>query len=160
MQKRHLFTVINLAALVFALTLWVISIAEPEAMGDFDFAWAAFIATSAWAVSFTARVFVEKQVILKKSWTILAFVFFMAAAGCLIGALALPGKLILPIILLAAAVAALVGSLVLAGKKWDMGDNEKPGYKNYYERKAEEEAAKAEQTAKDAELAPPSDDQN
>ncbi len=142
MQKRHLFTVVNLAALVFAAILWVISVAAPTALPGFDFTWAVFVATAIWAVSFTVRVFFEKQVILKKSWTIIAGVFYVAAAGALIGALALPGKLVLPIICLAAAAALLIGSLVLGGKRWDEGDNEKPGYKNYYERKAEAEAAK------------------
>ncbi len=142
MKKRHLFTVINLSALVFALLLWVISIAVPDALPGFDFAWAAFIATAAWGISYTVRVFVEEDIMLKKSWTILAGVFYVTATGSLIGALALPGKLILPILCLAAAVAVLVGSLVLGGKKWDEGDNQKPGYKNYYERKEEERLAK------------------
>ncbi len=142
MKKRHLFTIINLSALVFALLLWVISLASADALPGFDFAWAAFIATAVWAVSFTVRVFFEKDVMLKKSWTILAGVFYLAAVGSLIGALALEGKLVLPILCLTAAAAALIGSLVLGGKKWDEGDNQKPGYKNYYERKEEERLAK------------------
>ncbi len=144
MQKRYLFSVINLAALVLAAILWVIDVASPTAMPGFSFAWAAFIATAIWGVSFTVRVFFEKQTVLKKSWAILSGVFYVAAAGSLIGALALPGKLVLPIICLAVAASLLIGSLVLGGKKWDEGDNQKPGYKNYYERKAEEEAKKTE----------------
>ncbi len=143
MKKRHLFTVVNLAILVFAAILWVVDVAAPSAMPGFNFAWVVCIATGLWGVSFLIRVFVEDQVVMKKSWTILAVVFFVAAAGALIGALALPGKLVLPIICLAAAAAVLLGSLVLGGKKWDEGDNQKPGYKNYYERKAEAEAQKA-----------------
>ncbi len=152
MQKRHLFTVINLAALVFALVLWVISVANPAALPDFSFAWVVFIATAIWGVSFTVRVFFEKQVILKKSWTILAGVFYVTAAGALIGALALPKNMILPILCLAAGIALLVGSLVLGGKKWDQGDNEKPGYKTYYERKEEERRAKEEAAKEQAKI--------
>ncbi len=151
MKKRHLFTIINLTALVFALLLWVISIADADLMKGFDFAWAAFIATAIWGVSFTVRVFFEEEIILKKSWTILAGIFYVTAAGALIGALALKGSLILPILCLAAAVALLVGSLVLGGKKWDEGDNQKPGYKNYYERKEEESQAKAELQSQESE---------
>ncbi len=147
MQKRHLFTVINLAALVFGLILWVVDVASPTAMPGFSFAWACFIVTVIWGVSFLARVFFEKQVILKKSWSILAGVFFVTAAVSLISALALPGKLVLPILCLAAGVSLLLASLVLGGKKWDEGDNQKLGYKNYYERKAEAEAKKAEAEA-------------
>ncbi len=148
MQKKHLFTIINLVGLVFALVLWVLS--ATGAMPNFSFAWVVFIATAIWAVSFTVRVFCEKQVILKKSWTILAAVFVVVAAIALICALTVPGKAILPIICLAAAVAALIGSLVLGGKQWDLGDNQKPGYKTYYERKEEERLAKeaAEAAAK------------
>ncbi len=151
MQKRGIFTVINLAALVFALLLWVISLADAEALGGFDFAWAAFIATAIWGVSFTVRIFFEEQVVLKKSWAILAGVFYVTAAGALIGALALKGKLVLPILCLAAASAALIGSLALGGKKWDEGDNQKPDYKNYYERKEEERLAKEEKSEEEKE---------
>ncbi len=149
MKKRHVFTVINLAALVLAAILWVVDVATPEAMPSFNFAWAAFVATSVWAASFTVRIFFEEQVVLKKSWAILAGVFFVAAAGSIIGALALDGNLVLPIICLAVAAALLIGSVALGGKKWDEGDNQKPGYKNYYERKAEEEAKKAEEKSSD-----------
>ncbi len=142
MQKRHLFTIINLSALVFVALLWVIDVAAPTALPFFNFAWAAFLLTAIWGVSFTVRVFVEKQTIMKKSWTILATVFYVTAAVSLISALALPGKLVLPILCFAAATAVLIGSLVLGGKKWDEGDNQKPGYKNYYERKAEAEVQK------------------
>ncbi len=147
MQKRHLFTVVNLAILVFAAVLWVVDVAAPTAMPDFTFAWVCFIATALWGVSFIVRVFFEKQIMLKKSWTFIGSIFLVAAAVCLISALALPGKLILPILCLAIAVAVLVSSVVLGGKKWDEGDNQKPGYKNYYERKAEEEARKAAEVA-------------
>ncbi len=151
MQKRYLFSLINLAALLLGAILWVVDVASPTAMPNFNFAWAAFIVTAIWGVSFTVRVFFEKQTVLKKSWVILAAVFYLAAAGSLIGALALPGKLVLPIICLAMAAALFVGSLVLGGKKWDEGDNQKPDYKNYYERKAEEEAKNAEQENTDNE---------
>ncbi len=143
MQKRYLFTIINVSALVFAALLWVISVASPDLMPGLGFAWCVFIATAIWGVSFTVRIFFEKQTVLKKSWAILAGAFYVAAAGALIGALALEGKLILPILCLTAAIALLVGSVALGGKKWDEGDNEKPGYKNYYQRKEEERLAKA-----------------
>ncbi len=143
MKNKHVFTLINVAALVLGAILWVIDVATPTAMPRFNFAWAALIVTAIWGVSFTVRVFFEKQTVLKKSWTIVAAVCYVAAAGSLIGALALPSKLILPILCLAVAASLLIGSLVLGGKKWDEGDNQKPDYKNYYQRKAEEEAKKA-----------------
>ncbi len=141
-MKRHIFTVINISALVLGALLWLIAELAPEAMGGFNLAWAGFIVTIIWAISFTVRVFFEEQTVMKKSWAILAGVFLVGAVGCLIGAITMPDKLILPIICVAVSVALLVGALVLGGKKWDEGDNQKPGYKTYHERKAEEEAQK------------------
>ena len=53
-------------------------------------------------------------------------------------------KLIMPIIAVVITVALLLGFLAIGGKKWDEGDNQKPGYKTYRERKAEEEQAKSQ----------------
>ncbi len=145
MNKRLIFRVVNLIAVVLAAILWVISAVDAEALGGFNFGWAAFIITGVWAISYTVRACTEKDVVMRKTWLILAVTFYITAAGSLIGALAMPSKLVLPIICLVAAVAVLIGTLVLGGKKWDEGDNEKPDYKNYYERKAEAEALKAAQ---------------
>ena len=68
------------------------------------------------------------------------------AALCLIFALALPENLILPIILVVLAAMLVLGVLITGGKKWDEGDNHKAGYKNYYQRKAEEEKNKQDDT--------------
>ncbi len=143
MKKKQIFTIVNLAALVFVAILWVISVAVPNSLPGFSFAWASLIVTGVWGISYTARVFTEEQAMMKTTWAIVAGIFYLAAAGSLIGALALPDSLVLPIICLAAAIALFVGSLVLGGRKWDEGDNQKPGYKNYFERKAEKEAQKA-----------------
>jgi hypothetical protein len=54
-------------------------------------------------------------------------------------AIALPDNWILPIICVMAALAIVLGIIVTGGKKWDTADNQKAGYKNYHQRKAEEE---------------------
>lgn len=48
-------------------------------------------------------------------------------------------NLALPIIAVIGTGAILLCILAVGGKKWDEGDNEKVGYKNYYQRKAEKE---------------------
>jgi hypothetical protein len=48
--------------------------------------------------------------------------------------------LIVPIIVGVLILGILVGYIVTGGKKWDGGDNQQVGYKNYHQRKAEEEA--------------------
>ena len=52
--------------------------------------------------------------------------------------------MILPIISIVITVAFLITVLATGGKKWDEGDNHKAGYKNYYERKADEEKKEKE----------------
>lgn len=64
------------------------------------------------------------------------------ALVCLVSALALPQNWILPLILILVGVMLVLGILITGGKKWDEGDNHKAGYKNYYQRKEEEEKAK------------------
>jgi len=51
-----------------------------------------------------------------------------------------------PILGLVLVAGLLIGLLVSGGKKYDTADNQKVGYKNYYQRKkeAEEKAAKEE----------------
>ena len=66
----------------------------------------------------------------------------VVALVCLIFALALPENWILPLILILVGVMLVLGVLITGGKKWDTGDNQKVGYKNYYQRKAEEEKNK------------------
>ena len=70
------------------------------------------------------------------------------AAILVISALALPKNLVLPILLVVVSVLLVLGILFTGGKKWDTGDNQKMGYKNYYQRKAEEEKKKTKRTNK------------
>ena len=67
------------------------------------------------------------------------------AAISVIFALALPKSYIWPIIAVIIALAGVLSVLSTGGKKWDEGDNQKVGYKDYRTRKAEEEARKAEE---------------
>ena len=67
------------------------------------------------------------------------------AAISVIFALALPKSYIWPVIAVIVAVAGVLSVLATGGKKWDEGDNQKVGYKDYRARKAEEEARKAEE---------------
>ena len=68
----------------------------------------------------------------------------ICAILCLVSAITIPKSLILPIISIVITVAFLITVLATGGKKWDEGDNHKAGYKNYYERKAEEEKKEKE----------------
>jgi peptidoglycan/LPS O-acetylase OafA/YrhL len=48
----------------------------------------------------------------------------------------------LAIVLVVVAAALVLGYVAVGGKKYDTADNEKVGYKNYYQRKEEEEKKK------------------
>ena len=54
-------------------------------------------------------------------------------------ALALPESYVWPVIAVILTVAGLLSLRATGGKKWDGGDNEQVGYKDYRTRKAEEE---------------------
>jgi hypothetical protein len=94
------------------------------------------------------------DVLMRKSKVLLAVSFWIVGAIALVFAISLLATFIPALICLVIAVAIVSSVLVTGGEKWDKGDNQKPGYKNYYERKAEEEANKAKEASVD------SDDKN
>ena len=79
---------------------------------------------------------------LKKLWIFFGAAFLVVAVITLACEIAMPSKIVMPIIAIVLAVALLLGFIAVGGKKWDAGDNQKVGYKNYYQRKAEEERKK------------------
>ena len=76
-----------------------------------------------------------------KIWFGIALI--VCAILCLVSELAIKDSLVIPIIAIVVAVGLVITVLATGGKKWDEGDNHKAGYKNYYERKAEEEKKNA-----------------
>ena len=63
----------------------------------------------------------------------------IVAMFMIINIFTLKSGLVAPIICLIITVALLLGVIATGGKSSDTGDNQKAGYKNYYQRKAEEE---------------------
>ena len=63
----------------------------------------------------------------------------------LVNIFAIKNELVLPIIAIIVTVALLIGVIATGGKSSDTGDNQKAGYKNYYQRKAEEEKKNKEE---------------
>lgn len=70
------------------------------------------------------------------------------AAVSVIFALSQPKKYIWPVIAVIAALGGVVSVLSVGGKKWDAGDNQKAGYKNYDARKREQEALEEKENRK------------
>ena len=128
-----------LAAAVFLF----LSVLEVEPFTEFSASWAGviFAGVSGLALLFSA-IGTKNSTQLKKMQIFLSAGLLVVALVCLISALALPDNWVLPLILILLGVMIVLSVLITGGKKWDEGDNHKAGYKNYYQRKAEEEKNK------------------
>ena len=145
MSKKFFVRLLVGIAFLVAAVLYLLSVVLPDTFGFFSLAWAGLLFTGVGAIAFLLYGFtVKNSVTLKKLYLILGGIFLVLAVLCLVSALALPKNWILPMILVIAALVALFCVLATGGKNWDEGDNQKMGYKNYYQRKAEEEKNKKE----------------
>ena len=143
MSKKFFVRLLVGIAFLVAAVLYLLSVVLPDTFGFFSLAWAGLLFTGVGAIAFLLYGFtVKNSVTLKKLYLILGRIFLVLAVLCLVSALALPKNWILPLILVIAALVALFCVLATGGKNWDEGDNQKIGYKNYYQRKAEEEKNK------------------
>ena len=136
MSKKILPRLIVALSFLAAAVLFLLSELMPDQFGGFNLAWAGLIFSGASRQSLLQGALFTA---LKKLQLLLSGVLLIVAVLCLVSALALPENLVLPIILVVAAAVLVLSILFTGGKKWDEGDNHKVGYKNYYQRKAEEE---------------------
>lgn len=139
MSKKLLFKVAIGLVFVAAAVIWLLSVLIPEKFSDLNLSWVIAIASGIIGVLFILRGLFSKTVSMAKKFYILfGAVCIIAAVLALVGTF-IDGNIVLPVIAVILSVAALLCVLAVGGKKWDEGDNEKVGYKNYYQRKAEEE---------------------
>ncbi len=143
MSKKFLFGLIVCLLIVAIAVLWLLSALGVEEMKWFTLGWAATIAAGVLGVAFVGRgLFGKTAGPLKKLWIFFGAAFLVVAVITLACEIAMPSKIVMPVIAIVLAVALLLGFIAVGGKKWDAGDNQKVGYKNYYQRKAEEERKK------------------
>ena len=143
MSKKFLFGLIVGLVIVADAVLWLLSALNVAGMEWFSLGWAAVIAAGVLGIAFIGRgLFGKTAGPLKKMWIYFGAAFLVVAVVVLACEIAMPNEIVMPIIAIVLAVALLVGFIAVGGKKWDAGDSQKVGYKNYYQRKAEEEAAK------------------
>lgn len=136
MSKNLLFKVLVLLCFAAVAVLWILSAAK---IIEINLSWT--IAIFAFALG---ALFIGKGLFSKSVGTFKKMNILFGAALVVAGILALVGtfidqNLVLPIISLIVIVAILLCVLATGGKKWDQGDNENAGYKNYYQRKKERE---------------------
>ena len=120
--------------------LWLLSIIVPDTFGWFNLAYAvAFVSGGVGLLLLLKGVFKKDNVIFKKANIWLGMGLLVVTLLSVASAIALPDNWILPIVCVMAALAIVLGIIGTGGKKWNTADNEKVGYKNYHQRKAEEE---------------------
>ena len=143
MSKKILVRLLVALSFLAAAVFFFLSVLEVEPFTEFSASWAGviFAGVSGIALLFNA-IGTKNSVTLKKLNVALSAVLLAVALVCLVSALALPQNWILPLILILVGVMLVLGLLITGGKKWDAGDNHNAGYKNYYQRKEEEEKAK------------------
>lgn len=139
MSKKLLFKVLVCLTFVATAGVWLASKIFVEAFAGFNTTWLLGLLPGVLGVFFLLKGLFEKNVGIYKKFNI----FF--GAGLLIACMfAFVGtfieeQLVWPIIAVVVTVTVLLSIIAVGGKSWDEADNQKVGYKNYYERKAEKE---------------------
>lgn len=143
MSKKLFVRLLVALSFLAAAVFFFLSVLEVEPFTEFSASWAGviFAGVSGLALLFSA-IGTKNSTQLKKMQLFLSAGLLVVALVCLISALALPDNWVLPLILILLGVMIVLSVLITGGKKWDEGDNHKVGYKNYYQRKAEEEKNK------------------
>ena len=146
MSKKLFVRLLVALSFLAAAVFFFLSVLEVEPFTEFSASWAGviFAGVSGLALLFSA-IGTKNSTQLKKMQIFLSAGLLVVALVCLVFALALPEDWILPLIFILLGVMLVLSVLITGGKKWDEGDNHKVGYKNYYQRKAEEEKNKKDE---------------
>ena len=145
MGRNFIYKILGALIFVVSAVLWILSLTVSETFGFFNLAWAGVILCGGIGILFLLNGVFQKNITTVKKLKIwFGAGLLICAILCLVSAITIPKSLILPIISIVITVAFLITVLATGGKKWDEGENHKAGYKNYYERKAEEEKKEKE----------------
>ena len=140
MSKNFLFKLLIGLIILAGPVLWLLSLVLPDTFGWFNLSYAvALVFGGVGLLLLLKGVFKKDNVVFKKANIWLGMGLLVVTLLSIASAIALPDNWILPIICVMAALAIVLGIIGTGGKKWDTGDNQKAGYKNYHQRKAEEE---------------------
>ena len=139
MNKNFVFSLINAFAFLAVAIVWVLSLIFVEAFAWFNLGYGIAFVCAIVGLTFAIGANKKLDTMTKKAKLALALCFWVIAVVALVFALALPTTFVPALVCLVIAIAIVLSVLLVGGEKWDKGDNEKPGYKNYYERKAEQE---------------------
>lgn len=142
MSRRFLPKLLVLLAALAAIAFWIITLVKPD-LFNFQTSYVIAGLVAVVGLYFLIRAIQEKDTISKRANMLFCIPCLVGAVAIVVAAtIGLEDKIALPILLGALVVGFILSLCVTGGKKWDEGDNHKVGYKNYYERKAEEEKNK------------------
>lgn len=146
MSKNLLFKVLVALCFVAAAVLWILSAADIIAI---NMSWAIAVFAFVLGALFIGKGLFSKNVgTFKKLNILFGAVFVVAGVLALVGTF-IEESLVLPIIALIVTLAVLLCILATGGRKWDQGDNDNAGYKNYWQRKKEKEEQEKNRDDKD-----------
>lgn len=142
MSKKFFVKLLSILIVAFAAVLWLLSELVP-AFDFFNLAWAGVLLAGGYGTLFILEAVFEKNPIpLKKIKIWVGIALEIVAFSCLLSAIIIPDNIVLPIIALILVAGLLITLIASGGKNWDTADNQKVGYKNYFERKKEENKQK------------------
>lgn len=140
MSRSFLPKLMVLVAALAAIVFWIIVLVKPEVFGDFKVSYVIAALVAIIGLYFMLKAIQQKDTMSKRAYMMLCIPCLLGAVAIIIAAtIGLKDKIALPILLAALVVGFILSLCVTGGKKWDEGDNHQAGYKNYYQRKAEEE---------------------
>jgi len=144
MSKKFLGGFIVLLIALVVIVCWILYLIPVAGFDWFNTSVALGIICATLGLVLTFGAFTKDLVPLKKLKAFFGIVIFAVGVILLILGFALVSetlliKILLPVILGVVVLGILIGYIVTGGKKFDTGDNQVAGYKNYRQRKAEEE---------------------
>ena len=140
MNKNFMFKLLIGLIILAGPVLWLLSIILPDTFGWFNLSYAvAMVAGGVGLLLLLRGVFKKDNILFKKANIWLGIGLLVITLLSIASAISLPSNWILPIICILVALGLVLGIIGTGGKKWDTADNQKVGYKNYHQRKAEEE---------------------
>lgn len=142
MSKNFIFKLLVGLVILIAPVLWLLSMVVPDTFGWFNASYAVALLSAGVGVLFILKGAFKKDTgTFKKANIWFGIGLLVITLFSLVSAIAIPKNYIVPIICILVACGLVLGIIVTGGKKWDEGNNEKVGYKNYHQRKTDEEMA-------------------
>jgi len=151
MNKRFLSRLLAVTLLLVVAVFYCLSLVPVQGFEKFSLNWAGAILLGGWGILWLLGGLFSKNIgTLKKAEIWVGIALLILAFLCIITEIAVPDNLVLPIIYIVLAFGAVISVIAVGGNRWDSGDNKQVGYKNYFQRKKEEEKIEAKEEKAEA----------